>query len=55
MNQIGMKRGKIEEKILGKFGRNVQKNEEKAQKIPKLINAQDVIIAQGGFFLKTMK
>ena len=40
MDQIGMKRGKIEEKILGKFGRNVQKNEEKAQKIPKLINAR---------------
>ena len=25
MDQIGMKRGKIEEKILGKFGRKVQK------------------------------
>ena len=31
MDQIGMKRGKIEKKILGKFGRKVQKIEEKAQ------------------------
>ena len=36
IDQIGMK---IEEKILGK-----------TPKIPNLINAQDLMIAQGGFF-----
>ena len=32
IDQIGMKRWKIEEKVLGKFGRKVQKIGEKAQK-----------------------
>ena len=32
MDQIGMKRGKIEEKILGKFGGKIQKNGGKAEK-----------------------
>ena len=40
MDQIGIKRGKIEEENLG----------EKSKKIPNLINAQDLIIAQDGFF-----
>ena len=45
MDQVSMKRGKIEEKILGKFGRKVQKNEEKSPKNPKFNkrNAQDLI------------
>ena len=32
MDQIGIKRGKIEKKNVGKFGEKVQENEEKAQK-----------------------
>ena len=43
MGQIGKKRGKIEEKSLGKFGRKVLQIEEKTPKFPKLINAQDLI------------
>ena len=46
IDQIGMKRWKIEEKVLGKFGRKVQKIEENPQKIPKLINAQGEIFFQ---------
>ena len=43
MDQIGMKRGKIEKKIWEKS----PKNWGKSLKIPNLINAQDQIIAQG--------
>ena len=46
MDEIGRKRGKQRRKISEKS----PKNEEKAQKIPNLKNAQDLIIAQGGFF-----
>ena len=50
MDQIGMKRGKIEKKIWEKS----PKNWGKIPKIPNLINAQDQIITQGGFFPKAI-
>ena len=45
MDQIGMKRGKIEKKIWEKSPKNWGN----------LINAQDLIIIQGGFFPKNNK
>ena len=53
LDQIGIKRGKIEEENLEKFGRKVQKIEKKPKKpkIPK-INAKDLIIVD--FFPKTI-
>ena len=39
MDQIGIKRGKIEEKILGKMTKKLRK---KPKKFPNLINAQNL-------------
>ena len=51
IDQISMKRGKIEEKILGEKSEKMGKS----PTIPNLKNAQDQIITQGGFFSKNNK